>query len=174
MAPRTGQSGAGITPRRAFCGLRTPPPEHTRPPLTGEFFGSLQIQRRRKDLRIIISSATLDAEAFRSFFQGASQTLSHSSSDHNGLNFTNFPPHGFQVHIRTLKSELSSNNCSKPHGKLMSKLFSFMKRFRHTLDTEAVSSCFRGAHHYMGTSLIRKNPLVGPYSSPLPRDLWWS
>ncbi|KAJ1495962.1 P-loop containing nucleoside triphosphate hydrolase protein, partial [Baffinella frigidus] len=29
-----------------------------------------KIQRRRKDLRIIISSATLDAEAFRSFFQG--------------------------------------------------------------------------------------------------------
>jgi hypothetical protein len=27
---------------------------------------------------------------------------------------------------------------------------------------------------YRGTSLIRNTPLVGPRSSPVPRDLWWS
>ena len=25
---------------------------------------------------------------------------------------------------------------------------------------------------YRGTSLIRKPPFVGPYSNPMPRDLW--
>jgi len=27
---------------------------------------------------------------------------------------------------------------------------------------------------YRGTSLIRNNPPVGPYSRPMPRALWWS
>ena len=27
---------------------------------------------------------------------------------------------------------------------------------------------------YRGTSLIRDTPPVGPCSSPVPRDLWWS
>ena len=27
---------------------------------------------------------------------------------------------------------------------------------------------------YMGTSLIRNSPPLGPYSSPMPRALWWS
>jgi hypothetical protein len=27
---------------------------------------------------------------------------------------------------------------------------------------------------YRGTLLIRNTPPVGPYSSPMPRDLWWS
>ena len=27
---------------------------------------------------------------------------------------------------------------------------------------------------YRGTSLIRKRPSPGPYSSPMPRALWWS
>ena len=27
---------------------------------------------------------------------------------------------------------------------------------------------------YMGTLLIGNTPLVGPCSSPMPRDLWWS
>ena len=32
----------------------------------------------------------------------------------------------------------------------------------------------KGASWYRGTSLIRSNPLVGPYSRPMPRVLWWS
>ena len=28
------------------------------------------------------------------------------------------------------------------------------------------------ASQYRGTSLIRNTPTVGPYSSPMPRDLW--
>jgi hypothetical protein len=31
-----------------------------------------------------------------------------------------------------------------------------------------------GFRDYKGTSLIRKRLPVGPYSSPLPRALWWS
>jgi len=27
---------------------------------------------------------------------------------------------------------------------------------------------------YRGTSLIRKTPLLGPYSRTMPRVLWWS
>jgi len=27
---------------------------------------------------------------------------------------------------------------------------------------------------YMGTSLIRNTPLLGPYSRTMPRALWWS
>ena len=34
-----------------------------------------------------------------------------------------------------------------------------------------VRSASRG--DYRGTSLMRNTPLVGPYSSPMPRDLWW-
>jgi len=29
-----------------------------------------------------------------------------------------------------------------------------------------------GRNYYRGTSLIRTPPPVGPYSSPMPRDLW--
>ena len=29
-----------------------------------------------------------------------------------------------------------------------------------------------GICSHRGTSLIRNNPPVGPYSSPMPRDLW--
>jgi hypothetical protein len=31
-----------------------------------------------------------------------------------------------------------------------------------------------GSHRYRGTSLMRNIPPVGPYSSPMPRALWWS
>ena len=27
---------------------------------------------------------------------------------------------------------------------------------------------------YRGTSLTRNSPPIGPYSSPMSRDLWWS
>jgi len=29
-----------------------------------------------------------------------------------------------------------------------------------------------GLQGYRGTSLIRNTPPIGPYSSPMPRDLW--
>ena len=46
---------------------------HERSIYTDVVVGLLKkIQRRRKDLRVIISSATLDAEAFKNFFLGAS------------------------------------------------------------------------------------------------------
>ena len=41
--------------------------------------------------------------------------------------------------------------------------------------TDAVSPAGQGdggGTVYRGTSLIRNTPLVGSYSSPMPRDLW--
>ena len=36
--------------------------------------------------------------------------------------------------------------------------------------------CFPRSNLYpnRGTSLIRNIPTIGPYSSPMPRDKWWS
>ena len=49
--------------------------------------------------------------------------------------------------------------------------------FQHRLKdfgwTPCVMLCMLGLY-YRGTSLIRTSPPVGPYSSPVPRDLWWS
>ena len=45
---------------------------HERSIYTDVVVGLLKkIQRRRKDLRVIVSSATLDAEAFKNFFLGS-------------------------------------------------------------------------------------------------------
>ena len=41
---------------------------------------------------------------------------------------------------------------------------------------ECPSHLFRGSGVglYRGTSLIRNNPTLGPYSRTIPRVLWWS
>ena len=42
-------------------------------------------------------------------------------------------------------------------------------------EDEQFKKCLRFMQNrYMGTSLIRNTPPVGPYSSPMPRDVWWS
>ena len=42
----------------------------------------------------------------------------------------------------------------------------------HTLELAYEPMSVPDVEPYRGTSLIRNAPLVGPYSSPLPRDLW--
>jgi hypothetical protein len=44
---------------------------------------------------------------------------------------------------------------------------------RRQTSTRTERSRPRNISRYRGTSLIRNTPLLGPYSSTLPRNLWW-
>jgi hypothetical protein len=64
---RPAQKGQSVPPSIIAHSGACPPLAQ---PSSAERRAAAQIQRRRKDLRVVVSSATLDAEAFRSFFQG--------------------------------------------------------------------------------------------------------
>ena len=46
-------------------------------------------------------------------------------------------------------------------------------RFRVGTEEDTGTVCGWAPQQYRGTSLIRSNPLLGPYSRTVSRALWW-
>jgi len=89
----------------------------------------------------------------------------------------------------TLRGVVSSDTCShhlpEERARFLVRLLDTEKNETVETFVESVNfwrvllllrahTCENCSNQYRGTSLIRNSAPVGPYSSPMPRDLWWS